>query len=107
MAPETTADDGGALTNGTCDECGLALADAHEQPAGYVRLTTDGEQLCGACDTIRRGWKRRNRQTADELAADDQDSDGAKASASASMTRTATGWASSTSVAVDDDDKHV
>ena len=95
-------DDGEALTDGTCDECGLSLAEAQEQPAGYIRLTTDDERLCGACDTIRRGWERRNRKTADELAADDQDSDGAEASAGASMIRTATGWASGSRVPADE-----
>jgi hypothetical protein len=72
MAPETTANDGEAQTDETCDECGLSLAEAHEQPAGYTALTLDGEKLCGACDTIRRGYERRDRKTADELAADDE-----------------------------------
>lgn len=54
----------------TCDDCGLSLAEAQEQPAGYTRLTTDGEKLCGACSDIRHGWDRRSRKTADELAAD-------------------------------------
>ena len=71
MTPETIADDSGAQTDETCDECGLSLAEAHEQPAGFVALTTDGWHLCGACDTIRRGHQRRDRKTADELAADD------------------------------------
>ena len=73
MAPETTAGDGGALTDGTCDECGLSLDEAQEQPAGYTALTTDGRHLCGACDTIRRGHQRRDRKTADELAESDVD----------------------------------
>jgi parvulin-like peptidyl-prolyl isomerase len=73
MATKSTADGGEAQTDETCDDCGLALADAHEQPAGYVRLTTDGERICGACDTIRRGYQRRDRKTADELASDDGD----------------------------------
>jgi hypothetical protein len=76
MAPETTTDDGGALTDGTCDNCGLSLAEAHEQPAGYTALTTDGRHLCGACDTIRCGHQRRDRKTADELAADDEQESG-------------------------------
>jgi hypothetical protein len=104
MTQDNGTDDGEAQSDGTCDDCGLSLAEAQEQPAGYVRLTTDGERLCGACDTIRRGWERRNRKTADELAADDQDSDGAEASASASMTRTATGWVSSSRVPADENE---
>jgi hypothetical protein len=68
MAPETTADDGEAQNGETCDDCGLSLDDAQEQPAGYVELTTDGERLCGACSDIRHGHQRRDRKTADELA---------------------------------------
>jgi hypothetical protein len=65
------ATDGGQPVDGeqgACDECGLSLAEAQEQPTGYVRLTTDGEKLCGACNDIRRGWSRQSgRLTADEL----------------------------------------
>ena len=69
MAPETTADDGEVQTGDTCDECGLSLDDAHEQPAGYVELTTDGEVLCGACADIRYDrYRQEGRLTADELA---------------------------------------
>ena len=78
MAPKSTADDGGAQTDETCDVCGLALDDAHEQPAGYVELTTDGERLCGACADIRHDRYRGDRKTADELAAEtdgEQESD--------------------------------
>jgi hypothetical protein len=74
MTPETTAaNGGGAQTDETCDECGLSLDDAHEQPAGYVELTTDGEKLCGACSDTRHDRYRGDRKTADELAETDGD----------------------------------
>lgn len=57
----------------TCDECGLLLAAAHEQPVGYTRkvLGDDGDEyvseICGACADIRAGHPRGERKTADEL----------------------------------------
>ena len=56
----------------TCDDCGLSLVDAHEQPAGYVEDTTDGERVCGACSDLRHDRYRGERKTADELASGDE-----------------------------------
>lgn len=105
---QRVATDGGRVIDAeTCDECGLVLDDAHEQPAGYVELTTDGEALCGACADIRYDRYRGDRKTADELA-DDQDGDGTDTEASGtSMTRTATGWASSSTSATADESETV
>jgi hypothetical protein len=56
----------------TCDGCGLPLSDAHDQPAGYVRESTDGRTVCGACNDIERDLYRQDgRVTADELEAEE------------------------------------
>lgn len=41
--------------NETCSNCGLSLAVAHEQPAGYTVITTDGRELCPDCADARCG----------------------------------------------------
>ena len=51
-----------------CARCGLPLATAHSQPAGYTRIKLNGDEICGACVDIECDYTRvEDRITLDEL----------------------------------------